>query len=34
MYTLDELESIVRKCRACPLARTRTNVGYRKTEIL
>lgn len=28
MYTLEELESIVNKCRRCPLHRTRTNVVF------
>lgn len=28
MYTLEELESIVNKCRRCPLHRTRTNVIF------
>lgn len=28
MYTLEELESIVNKCKRCPLHRTRTNVVF------
>ena len=28
MYTLDELKSIVKGCRRCPLYRTRTNTVF------
>ena len=28
MYTLEELQSIVRKCNRCPLSKTRTNVVF------
>ncbi len=28
MYTLDELETIVHRCKSCPLSKTRTNVVF------